>query len=138
MPRFATAAACCLGRPAGEESRDDQGEFAAEGDRDTASDCGPLPVPAEVRLGTVAGVRDDEDDCCVFVCSGAVGCEDAGGTEIEESCGPGRDTPSLRAVIMMCDARAERDPAQNGAWQGCWVQKGGEESGLTGLAAAGG
>jgi len=39
MPRAAAGAACCLGgRPAGEESRDDHGEAAADGERDAVSD----------------------------------------------------------------------------------------------------
>jgi len=40
MPRAAAAGpACCLGgRPAGEESRDDHGEAAADGERDAVRD----------------------------------------------------------------------------------------------------
>lgn len=47
---------CCLkGRPAGEESRDDRGEAAAEEDRETASEWVPGKVPVDLLLVGMVG-----------------------------------------------------------------------------------
>lgn len=47
---------CCLkGWPAGEESRDDRGEAAVEGDRETARECVAEKVPVDLLLVGMVG-----------------------------------------------------------------------------------
>jgi hypothetical protein len=61
---------CCLkARPAGEESRDECGEAAEDGEREVDRDWMPLlkvPVPVPEALGTCCTTRD----CVCGVCAG--------------------------------------------------------------------
>jgi hypothetical protein len=51
MPDAAPDTLCCLkDRPAGEDSRDDRGEVAVEGDRETARECVPERVPVDLLV----------------------------------------------------------------------------------------
>jgi hypothetical protein len=108
MPRVVAEALCFL-VGAGDESLEDQGEAAAEGDRETVSDCGPLDVPAEVLLG---GRADERGACAsdlgstlvlvwLFIEAEGGSAEAAsGGRERELAC-------SLDAIMMMVGAGAE-------------------------------
>jgi hypothetical protein len=105
MPDAAPDVLCCLkDRPAGEDSRDDRGEAAVEGDRETVSECVPEKVPVDLLL---VGMAEHVGTGLVFAVL----------LLSPDSASPPREPIVARLSVMMTFSAAAVWTSAHGSWQ---------------------